>query len=1104
MPSFAFSCVVDEPPPLLAQSFLWVNCLKRIQSVNPRDIFVHVVDVEDREFLDWLKAEQVNVVPAERFDPRSPHCNKIQQLRTFEGSAYDQIVLMDCDTAWVGSAPLPPGMPVAACIVDHANPPERILLNIFNASGLGAPKWSPVSVGRGSAPEYTDVNNCNGGLYICEAAFVMRLDRAWNFWARWCLDRLELFESAAIHVDQVSFALAMRELRAAVGHLPLAWNYPTHLPREGLPDLSPEILHYHGELDPHLKLKQAGLPQVGRAIERLNADIGEFLRPDPLPKLRQKFAESRAARPGEGSAMAAPASSESLGSPGVQHAAGRSRLGKVVIGSGWWCGERPHDWAIGSPATRTVEFFELWYRQLVRCLEPDRIVVTDSASPIKPSDRSRPLLHWIELDRNYGHANDIRVGRIATKYSGFTRSVISGAMHALCCDADFYVYVEQDCLLRGEDFLSHAIGNTSADILLGPPTENGKGLGGAVAAGMLQQSLIIVRRNGLERFLIGLLNSPWTDGEVSPEETMRRQLTPFDFIQLPYGRSRPIDFTRRHFYAQQLGEDELCRFLGDAQTGGLREPGRRSGNSGGSQNLAPQIRTSSRSIHSLLSQELDAWQAAGLNARFWWRDDDAVSDTPELRRLLRLAQDQQIVVAIAAIPDAADRSLAEIASAASCCVWQHGYRHRWQHEQTDKSYRDGEFGESRSLKAMTEDAKQGQVALDRIFGPAGWQRVFVPPFHALSLPFKMTIPSLGYWGVSAGRPLTPRLEAIPEANAEIDIMNWPERRFLGAEAVSVTLAEQLSLRRNGIIPIEEPIGILTHHPALDEDAWRFLEELLEFLRWHGAVEFLQADRLFQPRRAVSTSLRPRASHGAAVQHASHVTVVITSCGRQDLLEVTLDSFLAHNSFPIRQYVVLEDGDGSKNEHLARKYHDLPFTWLATGERVGQIAAIDEAYKEVGTKFIFHCEDDWEFTAAGFIEKSLDILEENNQILQVWLRALDDTNGHPLLDYEFAAAGTPYRLLRHNHDAGRWGKWDGFSWNPGLRRRREYDLIGSFGSLDPDGTKQTWEVESNASEFYRKRGLFAAILADNDGRGYLRHLGADRRVPRLPVASDGVS
>src|SRR5438552_1713618 len=86
-----------------------------------------------------------------------------------------------------------------ARVVDHANPPERILLNIFNASGLGAPKWSPVSVGRGSAPEYTDINNCNGGLYICDAAFGPKLDRAWRFWANWCLDRLELFESAAIH-----------------------------------------------------------------------------------------------------------------------------------------------------------------------------------------------------------------------------------------------------------------------------------------------------------------------------------------------------------------------------------------------------------------------------------------------------------------------------------------------------------------------------------------------------------------------------------------------------------------------------------------------------------------------------------------------------------------------------------------------------------------------------------------------------------------------------------------------------------------------------------------------------------------------------------------
>jgi hypothetical protein len=233
---------------------------------------------------------------------------------------------------------------------------------------------------------------------------------------------------------------------------------------------------------------------------------------------------------------------------------------KIVIGSGWWCDEVPHDWALGSVATRTIEFFDLWYRQVQRCLRPTRVVVTDSASPITPDTGCYDDLQWIRLDKNYGHANDLRTGRIETKYSGFTRSVINGAMYALCCDADFYVYVEQDCLLSGEEFLVHAIGDSSADILLGAAPQNAKGLNGAAAAPMLQQSLMIVRRAGLERFLIGLLSAPKGDGEISPEKTMKTRLVPFDFLNVPYGRSRPIDFDCPHFYAQHLDDDELGRF----------------------------------------------------------------------------------------------------------------------------------------------------------------------------------------------------------------------------------------------------------------------------------------------------------------------------------------------------------------------------------------------------------------------------------------------------------------------------------------------------------------------------------------------------------------
>jgi len=241
-------------------------------------------------------------------------------------------------------------------------------------------------------------------------------------------------------------------------------------------------------------------------------------------------------------------------------ASGGDAAPKIVVGSGWWCDDKRAPWTIGAPATRSPAFFALWLRQVRGCLRPDRIVVTDSASPLKPAGRFDASLVWIELDRNYGHANDLRLGAIKTKYSGFTRSVMNGAMYALCCDADFYVYVEQDCLLHGEGLLTHAIGDAGEDILLGAPTQNGVGLNGAAAAPVLQQSLMIVRRAALERFIAGLIGAPWSDGEVSPEEIMARRLAPFGVLRIPFGRSRPIDFGLSHFYAQHLSEAELTAF----------------------------------------------------------------------------------------------------------------------------------------------------------------------------------------------------------------------------------------------------------------------------------------------------------------------------------------------------------------------------------------------------------------------------------------------------------------------------------------------------------------------------------------------------------------
>jgi len=483
-----------------------------------------------------------------------------------------------------------------------------------------------------------------------------------------------------------------------------------------------------------------------------------------------------------------------------------------------------------------------------------------------------------------------------------------------------------------------------------------------------------------------------------------------------------------------------------------------------------------------LKQELDAYSVSRRVARFWWRDDDAVADTSELRRLLHLAKLFRIVPAVAVVPARATDSLVDVLSSSECCVWQHGWTHDF--------HAAGEFGEGRPVADMAREALMGQQTLDRLFGVKGWQRVFVPPNHCISMLFKGLLPSLGYFGISAGLELTPSLAHVRELNAEVDVMNWPAGKMLSADALSEMLIDQLRSRLDG-----NPIGILTHHLAFDEEAWALISDLTGFLCSHPAVEMLRADTLFAangefPGRTWS---EPSSSETAEVNSAADITMVLTSCGRPDLLARTLDSFLKYNTYPIRDFIVMEDGVAPACLSGDGAYRGQKIRWLCTGKPVGQISAIDLAYQAVQTEYIFHCEDDWEFTAEGFIEKSLAILKATPKILQVWLRALDDTNGHPVIDVPLTAGGVPYRLMQPAYMTADWGTWHGFSLNPGLRRRRDYRLAGSFRAFDPSQAMNPYDVERDVGEFYMKRGFIAAILADRDSQGYVRHIGWGRRV-----------
>ena len=245
----------------------------------------------------------------------------------------------------------------------------------------------------------------------------------------------------------------------------------------------------------------------------------------------------------------------------------------------------------------------------------------------------------------------------------------------------------------------------------------------------------------------------------------------------------------------------------------------------------------------------------------------------------------------------------------------------------------------------------------------------------------------------------------------------------------------------------------------------------------------------------ASAARIRVSDASAAAGGHHrrrekgVAAVLTSCGRQDLLEKTLDSFFACNAYPIAQTIIVEDGPQEANSGLMQKYRDDTITWLSTDQRVGQIAAIDYAYSFVEQPYIFHLEDDWQFYRGEFVEKSLTILEALPDCLQVWIRALHDTNRTPISTEPETIQGVAFQRVR----SGYLGKWHGFSFNPGLRRTRDYDRLGKFAwhvQYDPgDPDTSEWQI----SALYQKLNLFAVILSDNGGKGYVRHLGFGRRV-----------
>ncbi len=166
-----------------------------------------------------------------------------------------------------------------------------------------------------------------------------------------------------------------------------------------------------------------------------------------------------------------------------------------------------------------------------------------------------------------------------------------------------------------------------------------------------------------------------------------------------------------------------------------------------------------------------------------------------------------------------------------------------------------------------------------------------------------------------------------------------------------------------------------------------------------------------------------------------ITVTITSCSRIDLLKQTIASFLETNTYPIYEYIVINDDPPSKHmvDEVFANFDNCRVRIVHNPENIGLKRSLDIIFNMVTTDYFFHLEDDWFFEYKNsYIEDSLTILENSPHIHQVWVRHARDTP-HPVSGESLTCNGVEYRELHNNFN----GIWNGYSWNPGLRRKSDY-------------------------------------------------------------------
>jgi hypothetical protein len=245
-----------------------------------------------------------------------------------------------------------------------------------------------------------------------------------------------------------------------------------------------------------------------------------------------------------------------------------------------------------------------------------------------------------------------------------------------------------------------------------------------------------------------------------------------------------------------------------------------------------------------LEAALDAAARRGETIRFWWRDDDAGRASSALIRLLELAERQSAPLAVAVVPAWLEPNVqGRIAASAEATVLQHGYAHV---NHAPKGVKTIELG-GREAEAVLAELREGRAILQDAFG-AAFLPALAPPWNRIDPELLPHLAGAGYIGLSVygERPHVEAAPGVALVNAHLDPIDWRGTRgFLGEGAMLERLI--------GLLDLDEPIGVLSHHLDMDDGCWSFLERLLAMLTRHPAARLCPAPYLFARTDAASGS-----------------------------------------------------------------------------------------------------------------------------------------------------------------------------------------------------------------------------------------------------------